>query len=273
MWQMSIARAGETAWTGMPRAGLDARDDGPAPGPPRPSLYSAYTSLFATSVAGTPAETAAAYRIRYQVYCLDHAFEDPAEHPDGLERDAFDARSVHALLRYAPTGAVAGTVRLILPDRRAAALPMVQSAGLVGEGTLLPFPAEATAEVSRFAVTRAVRDTIHGPGLPSGIRQLVLSHLPLGLIRGLVAMSARHGVTHWCALMEPALLRLLGRLGIHFQPIGPLVDHHGRRQPCWLEVVPMLRRVQADRRDVWEVITDRGNCLPANPERCRSWTG
>ena len=37
-------------------------------------------------------------------------------YPDGLERDVYDARSLHCLLRHRPTGAWAGTVRLVCAD-------------------------------------------------------------------------------------------------------------------------------------------------------------
>src|SRR3954454_1724840 len=40
------------------------------------------------------------------------------------------------------------------------------------------------------------------------------------------------GLTHWCALMEPSLVRLLYATGVHFAPLGPMVDAYGRRQPC-----------------------------------------
>ena len=66
----------------------------------------------------------------------------------------------------------------------------------------------------------------------------MLFHLPLGLIKSCVEMSVREGMTHWAAVMEPALLRLLTRLGIHFNPLGSLVEYHGRRQPCWVDMAP-----------------------------------
>jgi hypothetical protein len=63
--------------------------------------------------------------------------------------------------------------------------------------------------------------------------------------------------------MEPGLLRLLSRFGIHFAPLGPLVEYHGIRQPCIAEIRELIARVEEERPDVWEVITDRGACLPA----------
>jgi len=40
-------------------------------------------------------------------------------------------------------------------------------------------------------------------------------------------------LTHWCAIMEPFLLRLLQMNAIHFIPVGPLVDYHGLGQPSY----------------------------------------
>src|SRR5690606_27668837 len=84
-----------------------------------PPLADIYERWFESALADTPEQRSQAFRLRYQVYCVENPFEDPAEHPDGEERDAYDAHSAHALLVHRPSGAVAGTVRLVLarPDR------------------------------------------------------------------------------------------------------------------------------------------------------------
>src|SRR3546814_7250579 len=56
------------------------------------------------------------FRLRYQVYCVENPFEDPAEHPDGLEHDVYDERATHCLLFHKRTESWAGTARLILPN-------------------------------------------------------------------------------------------------------------------------------------------------------------
>ena len=63
--------------------------------------------------------------------------------------------------------------------------------------------------------------------------------------------------------MDPTLLRLLTRLGIHFDPIGPLVEYHGRRQPCYKKLTDFLERARQERPEVWEVITNDGAHLDA----------
>src|SRR6185295_16967877 len=98
----------------------------------------------------------------------------------------------------------------------------------------------------------------HGGAEASEEQRSILPHLTLGLIETLVRMSVENGITHWCAVMEPTLLRLLTRLGIHFDPIGPLIDYHGRRQPCYIPLKTLLARVKRERPDVWDVITRAG---------------
>ena len=220
-------------------------------------------STFETVIARDETEVATAHKLRYQVYCVENPFEDPAENCDGLERDLYDTRAAHCLLIHRPSGDVAGTVRLVLPDReqpdRSFALQEVCQDPLVRD--LAAFPVSRMAEVSRFCVSnefrRRHRDGLYGCFEEKGTRRII-PHMTLGLIEGLVSMSVEHGVEYWCAVMEPPLLRLLSRLGIHFDNIGPRVDYHGSRQPCYQRLDRFLERVRAERPDVWEVLTDDG---------------
>jgi N-acyl amino acid synthase of PEP-CTERM/exosortase system len=227
-----------------------------------------YNSVFSSSIADSPEDRDECFRIRFQVYCIDNGFEDPANNPDGLERDGFDSHSVHSVLTHNATGNAIGTVRLVLPeeDGERRVLPMQRIAGAIAADGAAPFPAWRTAEISRFSIVKSFRHHTPDQGFEARLSseewRKMLFHLPLGLIKSCVEMSVREGMTHWAAVMEPALLRLLTRLGIHFNPLGALVEYHGRRQPCWVDIGAMLARVHAERPDVWEVITDGGRLWP-----------
>ena len=91
-------------------------------------------------------------------------------------------------------------------------------------------------------------------------RRRRLPHLSIGLMQGLVCNSRRHGIVDWVAEMEPALLRMLKKLGIHFTNMGPVVHFHGRRQPCYAHIDELLMRVKQERPDVWGLITKDGEC-------------
>lgn len=234
----------------------------------KPSLKDVYYKYFFGVPANSPERVRKAFHLRHQVYCVDRAFEPTnPEHPD-LEFDAFDAHSLQSLLIHRPTLEVAGAVRLVLPRPESSepSLPiqLVCSEPMIRDPR--QFPLAHVGEISRFCISRdfrrRVRDQKYAEDTPlffaSEDARRVIPHLTLGLIEQLLADSIANDLHFWCAEMEPTLLRLLGRLGIHFDPIGPLIDYHGVRQPCMIRLDRMLDRVQAERPDVWEIIAAEG---------------
>lgn len=244
------------------------------------SLYDAYNRYFKVIRADTPELQDEVHRLRYQVYCVEHQFENADDFPDGMERDKYDEHSVHSLLIHKPSGAIAGSVRLVLPvtNRSDAGLPIgevCREAALYDDSL---FRREYAAEVSRFAIAKTFRRRIGEQGSPCGVTEeslraidvaaelnndrRVAHHLTLGLISSLVEMSVEHGISVWCSVMERALLRLLTRVGIHFTNLGPLIEYHGKRQPCYSDLHELLERVKQERPDVWEILTERGTHWP-----------
>jgi len=73
-------------------------------------------------------------------------------------------------------------------------------------------------------------------------------------------------MTHICAVMEPTLLRMLRRLGMVMPSIGPVVEYHGLRQPCYGHLDTGLARVWIQRPEVWELLTCDGALWPLNRE-------
>jgi len=86
----------------------------------------------------------------------------------------------------------------------------------------------------------------------------VLPHISLGLFAAVMRMAHDHDITHCYAVMEPALLRLLGRFGVIFNRIGPDVDYHGLRTPCLGTMDEALPNIQRVCSPVWDLITNRG---------------
>jgi N-acyl amino acid synthase of PEP-CTERM/exosortase system len=239
------------------------------PGSPRDlPLVERYQQLFQGIIANTPQLLRESYRLRYQVYCVEHSFLDPAENPGGLERDRYDEHSVHTLLRHRKSGTTVGTMRLVLhkPGSPKGSLPFhaVCQDPRVNNPDFLP--AEGTAEFSRLAVSKMVRrrvqDGTYGQAYDleelGGEYRRHLPHITFGLMTMTLQEGIKHGIEYVCAVMEPALLRLLARFGIHFEPIGPLVDYHGWRQPCYAQVRSLMERIERERPDIWQIITDRG---------------
>lgn len=256
--------------------------------PDTASLFSMYARWFDVVPADSPERLAEAYRLRYQVYCVENTFEQANQHSGGLETDEFDKHSVHSLLIHRPTAMVAGTVRLILPNGSGdvAALPVSQVCTDPVLRDPAAFPPERTAEISRFAVSKAFRrritDTTHadmhfvdGAGAVAGTdrvheRRVLTPNITLGLMKAIAEMSIHNGITHLTAMMEPALLRLTSRLGIKFTPLGRLVDYHGQRQPCFAEIKDLGFALMKYSPEAHELVSDQGrywhklrNILPA----------
>src|SRR6185437_1636117 len=227
-------------------------------------LSELYGEFFEAIAADTPELLRESFRLRYQVYCVENPFENPDEQSDGLESDRFDVHSRHALLRHRSTGSIVGSARLILPrlGARVGALPIFEICPEARR--VLPF--QSTAEFSRFAVSKQFRrragDHLYGEGYSASDllndRRRVLPHITLGLMAKALELGRAHGIDHVCAIMEPGLLRLLTRFGLHFIPVGPMVEHHGMRQPCYSPVGELLARIKRERPEVWDVITDCG---------------
>ncbi len=213
------------------------------------------TADFRIEVADTPEQREAAYRLRYQVYCTERGYE-PGE--GQLETDRFDDCAGHALLTQLSTGRVVGTVRLVAPagpcrDPLALDVPM-QHVCPPGILRLLP-RCGRIGEISRFAISKELRDDTAG-AVP----------MRLGLLRGIVELSARMQLGTWCAIMERSLLRLLRLSGVHFEPLGPAIEYHGLRQPTWARIDDVLGRMWRECPAVWNYITDGGALWPRSAE-------
>lgn len=213
---------------------------------------------FRIEIADTPEKREAAYRLRYQVYCIERGYE-PGE--GAIETDRFDHRAGHALLIQSSTERVVGTVRLVAPVVAAGYCPAAEldlpMHGLCSPAIFKELPSDGRmGEVSRFSISKDLRDTAAVGSVP----------LRLGLVRGLVQLSAEMGINAWCAVMEPTLLRLLRVSGIHFTSLGPAIEYRGLRQPSWNRLDDILTRMRRERPAVWDYVTDYGALWPETVE-------
>jgi N-acyl amino acid synthase of PEP-CTERM/exosortase system len=81
-----------------------------------------------------------------------------------------------------------------------------------------------------------------------------MPHITLGLIRGILAICLDYEITLLAAVMEPALLRILARLGLDFAPLGPLVQYHGLRQPCAANILDLIRGARERCGLLWQYV-------------------
>ena len=244
-------------------------------------LCDIFNSYFDVITDTNPEVIDEALKLRYQVYCVEHVYEDSSQFDNDREFDDYDCRSVHGLVRHLSSGTAAATVRLVLADENDpdSLFPIEKNCsealGLY-PALLKNIPRKSIAEISRFAVSknfkRRLGETDNAAGIgpnhdvyikndPLGKR--VIPHLILGLFVAIVELSARQNITHWYAVMDVSLLRLLSRFGINFLPIGSPVEYHGLRQPCFGRIDDILAGIWNNRPEIWELITRDGSVWPA----------
>lgn len=239
-----------------------------------------FDSIFDIELATSQDAIDEVFSVRYQVYCIDRPFEDPAHFQDKKEHDAYDPQSSHALIRHKATGHSVATVRLVMtgssPEN--SSLPMEEAcvprmSKRVRE-EIANTPRERIAEISRMAVSREFRKRLNEDKSATGVSdqanysdresgKRAVPYISLGLLAAIMKMSAENGITHWMAIMEPAQLRLLKRFGVEFDYVGPLLEYHGLRRPAFTSACTLIDGIKRRRPDVWALITDEGRYTPA----------
>jgi len=227
------------------------------------NLGAGFTKYFRISGAVDDDLRRAAYRIRHSVYCEELGYEPLRE--DGLESDAFDARSVHCLLQAKDTGEYIGCVRLVLAGAETVALPFESLCHDVIDRSILdPATLDRTriAEVSRLAVIGRYRRRRGEQKQPVGLDESDFGtpdrprfpYIAAGLYLGMVAQAQRHGIETLFMLTERRLAKQLTRLGVTLKPIGTPIEHRGLRYPSMMSVSEVIDGLSFFVRPLFSVI-------------------
>ena len=235
------------------------------------SILDAFHQYFEMVPAQTDQLKNEVYKLRFQVYCNETGFEDPAQHPGEIEFDGFDKYSIHYLIRHRQTRAYAATTRLILPDHpdTEKLFPIEAHSILDNLEPLENIPRNRLAEVSRFCVSKEFKRRKNETGSLTGINEdsiqriseeerRTFPHITIALIASLIRISEEQNVNYWFAVMEPALLRFLSHLGIRFTAIGPITEYHGKRKPGVIGVSDLLNGVLQKNPPLWNMLTNNG---------------
>jgi len=236
------------------------------------SITEAFYQYFEMVPADTSDLINEVYKLRFQVYCKETGFEDAALHPDGIEYDEFDDQSVHYLIRHRKTDTYAATTRLILPDAQnpEKPLPLEIHSTIDNYEPMKGIPRNKLAEVSRFCVSKEFKRRKYDKGnslagiddasvqLIAEAEKRTFPHITIALIACQIIISEERNIHYWYAVMEPALLRFLSLLGIHFTGIGPITEYHGKRKPGIIKVSDLLTGVKNKNPPLWELLTNHG---------------
>ena len=239
-------------------------------------LFSLFYKLFDVVHADTPELKQEAHRIRYQVFCLENeGYEDPAAHPDGMERDEFDDNADHALLIYKPMNLAIGAVRVIKANEEnwQKSFPLqslCDSRYLHDELSV-----KNSCEFSRLCISKERRNLIkqeakklrrifnNDDGLNLKIYEKPLLHIamaiaPLGLIRGAFELTTKNNCLNVFGVMEPFHIKRLENAGLVHETIGPVMDYHGKRVPFLCNLLEVYENAMVNNHEIWNLVTLQG---------------
>jgi N-acyl amino acid synthase of PEP-CTERM/exosortase system len=181
------------------------------------------------------------YRLRYQVYCHERRFLPAEDYPTQLEIDAYDPYSVHVgVLNH--QGHLVATARMV--RRSNLGYPLLLHCAIDDGRTLRDESHLAVVEISRLSVSRDYNRragdhfySLQGPDpKKAGEKRKGGGEIVMALYKAVYQASKRRGCTHWLMAAEPALRRLLSRIGVPFYPIGPESDYYGLVSPYALDL-------------------------------------
>ncbi len=230
-------------------------------------LVDVYHKYFDYRIVRSEADHVAAHQLRYEVYCEETGYLSKDINPAGLERDEHDAHSVQSVLLHRASNRVAGTVRMVLPrpSKTGCAQPARLFSPVLNALPESVLPCKTTGEVSRFAIHPSFRRRL-GDGLYARIfsgdeltmsdfdPRRVIPHITLGLFASIFQIVRENRLTHLCAVIDPGLLRILSRLGLHFHKAGSAIEFHGTRQPVYASGEELLVRLAEDQPAIYELI-------------------
>ena len=208
------------------------------------------------------------FRLRHEVYCEDLMFE-PVR-PNRREKDAFDAHSVHCVLRrVAPPHESVGCTRIVLADPADLDKPLpfeLTCATVLDRSIIDParLPRERIAEISRLAVGNRYRRRKGEERLQIGLGsddfvegdQPRFPFIPASLLLGAVALAERSGIETVFVLTEPRLAMHFARLGVEVRQIGAPISHRGIRIPSVMRVDEIIRNMRRILRPLWHVVRE-----------------
>lgn len=208
------------------------------------------------------------YRVRHEVYCEELKFEP--ERPDRRETDAYDAHSIHCLMRGVNEPyPLVGCTRLVLarPDDPDAPLPFERACAQVLDRSLIDpakLPRDRIAEVSRLAVCGRYRRrkgesreaiTVHDEDFGDK-NQPRFPYIPVGLYMGAISLAVRNNIDTLFVLTEPRLASHFARLGVDIRQIGGPIEHRGTRVPSVMDVQSIVRNMRMIMRPLWRAVDE-----------------
>ena len=194
------------------------------------------------------------HQLRYQVFCLETGYEDPAQFPDGEEKDEWDDHAVHFLVKERASGQWVAAMRLVLPS--AEILPIEKRVAIEPTSRR---DQKYCAEVSRLCMVGHYRRRLQSRVMPCGssssdnnrevegnqpesMKQQRTAEILQVLLKAAVAVSCERAIAYCYMLTTRALAKIASYvLPLDMQVAGPACSHRGERYPFLVDVGQVMR--------------------------------
>lgn len=198
------------------------------------------------------------HQLRYQVFCLETGYEDPAQFPDGEEKDEWDDHAVHFLVKERCSGHWVAAMRLVLPSMQT--LPIEKRVAIESS---LRHDQRYCAEVSRLCMVGHYRRRLQGRAVPcddplsgntikSGVRSEVVrqertAEILRVLLKAGLAASCERAIAYCYMLTTRALAKIAGYvLPMNMRLAGPACLHRGERYPYLVDVGQVMQALMQE---------------------------
>lgn len=189
-----------------------------------------FDTRYEVVLANTPESTEIHFNLRYKVFCLEKGFEDAGKFTALMEKDQYDSKAIHFLVRERLKNKWIGAARLVID--RVNALPINNVAEIkvpgIDAGVLV-------AEFSRLLVLDTFRQTQS--------KAAAEPEILLGLIRAARDYCLRQNIHRVLFLCRRSIYRILGNAGIDMLQIGSPCIHRGVRAPYLVDLDTGFDRV------------------------------
>ncbi len=254
------------------------------------SFINAYHKMVELVPAVNGEQKGRSYRLRHKVYCEENGYECPAKGGSYVEKDQYDDRSMHYILKHKISNEIIGTIRVILPDdaKPGESFP-IQTAS---DHPLLKYDSRITSlcEISRFCTAPRFRkrsgdgkflssyheqDDFNTQTTLKKLKDVTFSrrripYVQAALLQGAfeAAMQARIMDCVW--MVEPSHIRSLNRIGLVYRVLGSKVSIHGGLQPIIFNIKHVLDNMRSHAPHCWEIISDEGRLQDMADELCQN---
>jgi N-acyl amino acid synthase of PEP-CTERM/exosortase system len=241
------------------------------------NLAHGFRKYFDVAPAVTPDLQRQAYEIRHRVYCEELGFEPVRS--DRCERDAYDVRAEHVLVRSLKYGRFVACARVVRVDPAdpSSQLPLERSCAAAIDRSIVDPAAldrRRIGEISRLAIVPEFRrrrgeknaavvvsdadfGSVDLPRFP---------YIQVALYYGTIALAKRLGIETIFILTEPRLAGHFAKLGARPRPIGAPIEHRGERIPAMMTVTETEQNLPRSVRPLYELLCDAiGTGFEARP--------